>query len=126
MVYGVAVGDAITMGVAVAAGVGVSETAAWVSFVGTAVPLSGTSGHANKFTGKSVHVLPSVQMLRVSGVFSGALHKTTCLPLFTSTVEHVTSFVAVVDVFVVVKETTLNVAVSGSTSNAWAKVSTQN
>jgi hypothetical protein len=64
-------------------------------------------------------------MLTTSGVISGPLHSTTCLPLFTSTVVQVgwTSVVVVVEG---AGEVILKVAVSGRTSSAWARVSTQN
>lgn len=126
--YGVAVGDGDAAGVDVAdKGVAVLVRSpvpgVAVLFGGWAVPLSGTSGHACRFTGKSVHRFTSVQMLSVRAVFSGALQRTTCFPLFTSTVAQVASFVAVDEVF---EDARVKVAVSGSTSNAWAMVSTQN
>src|SRR5829696_6805524 len=77
------------------------------------------SGQANRSTGKSVQVLPLVQILSVMDVNSGPLQSTTCLPLFTSTVEQLV--VSVVD-----GDTTSKVAVSGKTSRACAMVSTQN
>ncbi len=76
------------------------------------------SGQANKFTGKFVQVLALVQILSVTGVFSGPLQRTTCLPLFTSIVEQLVLMVVVEALLEGVGETTWNVAVSGRTSMA--------
>lgn len=53
----------------------VSVSAGWVG-LGTAVLVS-TNGHASRSIGKSVQVVPLVQMFSVSGVISGPLHSTT-------------------------------------------------
>ncbi len=99
----------------------------WLLFVlGTAV-FTWLSGHAWSCTGKVVHVVALVQMLRLTGVFSSPLQSTTCLPLFTSMVEQfVFTVVPVVLVVVDVEDTTSNVAVSGKTSKACAILSIQN
>ena len=86
---------------------------------------SWVNGQASRSTGKSVHLLASAQILTTSGVISGPLHSTICRPLITSTVVHEgwASAVVVVDG---AGEVILKVAVSGRTSKAWARVSTQN
>ena len=112
-------------------GVGVTVVVKEVLGVGVALPVPGAtgvlfgtavpgcvSGQASKFTGKSVQVLTSVQILRMRGVISGALQSTTCLPLFTSTVEQLVSLVVVEVVVVAGGETTSKVAVSGKISKA--------
>ena len=109
----------MAVGVDTVAGVGVgllaAPVASWV-LVGTAT-LDCASGQGCRFTGKSVHELASVQILSMTGVFSGPLQSTTCFPLFTSIVEQLVLTVSVV-VVVVVGEVTAKVAVSGRTSKA--------
>ena len=86
---------------------------------------SWVNGQASRSTGKSVHLLESAQILTTSGVMSGPLHSPICRPVLTSTVVHdgCASAVVVVDG---AGEVILKVAVSGRTSKAWARVSTQN
>lgn len=99
----------------------------WVLFVlGTAV-FTWLSGQGCSCTGNVVQVVALVQMLRVTGVFSSPLQRTTCFPLFTSMVEQfVFTVVPVVLVVVDVEDATSNVAVSGKTSKACAILSIQN
>jgi hypothetical protein len=104
------------------------------TLVGTAGAACWFGEQANRFNGKLVHVLPFVELMQTFSemeVFSGPLHSTTCLPLFTSIVEQLVLIVVVVLFVVVVVvdgvvEVISNVAVSGSTNRACAIVSTQN
>ena len=95
-----------------------------VSFVGAA---AGARGQASRSTGKSVQALSAVQMFKVIGVISGPLHRTTCWPLFTSTVVQAgVDDSALVLVVLPARDVILNVAVSGRINSACATPSIQN
>ena len=106
-------------------GVSVAPAAGVLSMVPVLVAAAAVgfaeSGQASRSTRKSVQVVVSVQILSVTGVNSGPLHSTTCLPLFTSTVVHM-GVVAATDVVDVVVagggDTISKVAVSGNTNRA--------
>lgn len=113
----------VTVAVAPARGVAVLMTTedVLVAVASPGAAVACASGQASRSTGKSVQVVPFVQMLSVRGVISGPLQRTTCLPLFTSTVLQV-GVVAVTEVEDVVEEAggevIVNVAVSGITNRA--------
>jgi hypothetical protein len=119
--YGVAVLTAIVeVAVAPPPAAGVSVAPGTGVLLGVAAVGCAATGQANSSTGKSIQ-LPAVQILSVTGVLSGPLQSTTCLPLCTSTVTQLGVVAATEVVDVVVDgdgETISKVAVSGSTNSA--------